>query len=393
MNQMMIKNSLLEKKNRFFGKLKQDDDDNIDVPNNEKKKIFVRKRDGTRSLLLKENRDNNIKPNNEDEKIIVRKIRLKKIENNDVKRNERQRENDINERHEPTSGGKFRTYRKLRSDNFDIRKNKIIKVEKKENEENNNKTIDINDINNKRKTVNKDKNIEKEVIENEKVKTFNKLKVSTSKFQIFGKEKHENVFIPLDGLEIFGIEKEENIIEPIDGFELYGLEKYEDIYFEPVNEIELLGQEKQEDKIVPIDEIEILGKEKMENVYAPIDEIQVIGRKTPENYFEPIDEIQLYAKKRPENVIELTKRLKILGKEKPSELNEIFFDFDSKNESKITEKKLKLNFLYNEDVNISGSKREKIKEINELKQQVEIEREKIKNLFRRIIQLENELNE
>ena len=108
----------------------------------------------------------------------------------------------------------------------------------------------------------------------------------------------------------------------------------------------------------------------------------MIGEQRVENVLEPIDEIEIDGMEKPENIFEIgaKEEIIILGKEKAN--------------NEINNEKIKLNVFYNEnDEDISETKREKYKEINELKKQVEIEKEKMNNILGKITQLENELNE
>ena len=101
---------------------------------------------------------------------------------------------------------------------------------------------------------------------------------------------------------------------------------------------------------------------------------------------DPIVEIEIVGMTKSEYEIEATEEIIILGKEKEkSGLNDKLLD---------SNEKVKLNVLYNEnEEGISETKKEKYKEINVLKKEAEIQKEKIKNIFGKIIQLENELNE
>ena len=146
-----------------------------------------------------------------------------------------------------------------------------------------------------------------------------------------------------------------------------------------------MGKERIPSIIDPIDEIEIVGKERVDNIYEPIDEIEIIGK--DENTKEKKGDNKFICV--PSSVINISPKSNQNKKDKA--LMALIDDNDSSIEDK--DKSDKENLDDNIDLNMNESESKKIKEINKLKSQLENEKVKLKQLVKKIIELESEMNE
>ena len=203
-------------------------------------------------------------------------------------------------------------------------------------------------------------------------------------------------------------------ITPVDEIQLSPIESPKNIIFDPVDEISVIGKHIPENIKEPIDEIQIIGKEIITNIYEPIDEIAIIGKERIINVYETIDEIAIIGKEleldiekknKQENnnifvpqfelqiIPENNKKEKISKKEnkKDKALIALIDNNDSSIEDK--DRSDKENIDDNIELNMNESDNKKIREINKLKTQLEKEKVKIKELVKKIIELESEMNE
>lgn len=175
-----------------------------------------------------------------------------------------------------------------------------------------------------------------------------------------------------------------------------GYERGKDI-IDPIDEIEIMGRERPFNAVQPIDEIQIMGKERPYGVIEPIDEIQIYGKERVHNVIEPIDEIEIMSRKRPDNVIYPSDEIQIMGKKPEIDASNFLLDIIPNNDDKSKERKVKLDKLieeYNSSTNgIEEPKNQKVKEVIDIKQQIEDEKNRIKDLYKKMLQLETELTE
>ena len=204
--------------------------------------------------------------------------------------------------------------------------------------------------------------------------------------------------------------KKKQILEitPVDEIQFLPIDSPNNIQFDPVNEISIIGKHLPENIKEPIDEIQIIGKELITNIYEPIDEIAIIGKERINNIFEPIDEIMIVGKDLDKEKISIKEKNNICmpafelqicsaGKniKKENKKDKALMALIDNNDSSIEERDRsdKENIDDNIDLNINESDNNKIKEINKLKSQLENEKAKIKELVKKIIELESEMNE
>ena len=214
------------------------------------------------------------------------------------------------------------------------------------------------------------------------------------RFSSFLKKKEFEINT-VDSIQLLGEElSKKNIFDPVDEIQIVGKKIQENIK-EPIDEIQIIGKEKIQGIIEPIDEIEIFGKERIPNVYEPIDEIEIIGNdqdnenidKNKENNIicMPAFEFQICSEKKNGE-----KNSKIENK-KDKALKALIDDNDSSIDDK--DKSDKENIDDNIDLNMNETEDNKLKEINKLKLQLENEKIKLKQLVKKIIELESEMNE
>jgi len=183
--------------------------------------------------------------------------------------------------------------------------------------------------------------------------------------------KHNNLYKiePLDEIVLCGKEKDELICEKIDDIEIMTLEGNNNV-IEPIDEIEIIGFERKENIYDPIDEIEIIGQPSTINIIEPVDEIEILGTIKKDYLYEPIDEIELIGIDISQFTISENTSFYI----PPSNKNNFTLDNDG------------------EDFDIN-SESDKYKEINELKEQLEKEKLKIKEIVKKIMELEEDLKD
>ena len=361
-------------KNRFFGKsTPEDNNDNNDNINYQTKSYKIRyKKFGKESNEPDDN-------NKVEEKNV--KIKYDKEENLDEsegkhfykKRSSNINDNNVKGFNEDNNNKKI--LKKHKSEAY-FKPNEKIKILKIEKEENINEFID-DEFSDSYKKKPKQKYYKEEPIYSPEISQIEKTENFNDDRIDYLDKQYDYIVYPNDEIELLGEERPEDVIVPID-------------------EIEILGKERPYDVIEPIDEIQILGRVRPDEVIEPIDEIQILGRTRVDNVIEPLDEIQIAAKKRPDNIIYPNDEIELLGKRRHDNnvsMSDTLLDFNTKNEQK-----LKYSMLFNEYnstpmYGYDENKNRKIKEIIELKQQVENERTKIKDLLKKIIQLENELND
>ena len=186
--------------------------------------------------------------------------------------------------------------------------------------------------------------------------------------------------------------KKKQILEitPVDEIQFLPIDSPKNIQFDPVNEISIIGKHLPENIKEPIDEIQIIGKELITNIYEPIDEIAIIGKERINNIFEPIDEIMIVGKDLDKEKISMKGKnicmpafeLQICsaGKniKKENKKDKALMALIDNNDSSIEERDRsdKENIDDNIDLNINESDNNKIKE-----------------LVKKIIELESEMNE
>ena len=202
--------------------------------------------------------------------------------------------------------------------------------------------------------------------------------------------------------------KKKQILEitQVDKIELISNDIPKNIIFDPVDEISILGKNHSENIKEPIDEIQIIGKEIITNIYEPIDEIEIIGKERVDNIYEPIDEIAIIGMKLDlekinkknkfiNNICMPVFNFEILSENKLNKKDKALKALIDNNESSIEEKDKsdKENIDDNIELNLDESDNMKIKEINRLKIQLEKEKGKIKELVKKIIELESEVND
>ena len=105
-----------------------------------------------------------------------------------------------------------------------------------------------------------------------------------------------------------------------------------------------------------------------------------------QNIYEPIDEVEILGEKRDDNICESVDEIKIVGEEKvqSEKCDKNIFDFIPKNDT--------IDSTIDRDKD-TESENGKYKKIKELKQQLENEKLKIKELIKTITQLEEEAKE
>ena len=206
--------------------------------------------------------------------------------------------------------------------------------------------------------------------------------------------------------------KKKQILEitQVDKIELIYNDIPKNIIFDPVDEIFIIGKNPSKNIIAPIDEIQIIGKEIITNIYEPIDEIEIIGKERADNIYEPIDEIAIIGmnldldlgkekinknKKYINNICMPVFNFEILSENKINKKDKALKALIDNNESSIEEKDKsdKENIDDNIELNLDESDNMKINEINRLKIQLEKEKGKIKELVKKIIEMESEVND
>ena len=210
------------------------------------------------------------------------------------------------------------------------------------------------------------------------------------------KKKQENEITPVDGIQLLSMDLPQNVFDPVDEIAIIGKNLPKNIK-EPIDEIQILGKQRITNIYEPIDEIAIIGKDRMVNIYEPIDEIAIIGREKENetkkiniqkdnNICIPAFEFQIFSEK---NKKEKNNNKKENKKDKA--LMALIDDNDSSIEER--DKSDKENIDDNIDLNMSENDNKKLKEINKLKSLLEIEKAKIKELVKKIIELESEMGE
>ena len=213
----------------------------------------------------------------------------------------------------------------------------------------------------------------------------------------FIEEKEEKDEFSHEEKKDYGDKQIEYVVFPNNEIELLGYERGKDI-IDPIDEIEIMGRERPLDAVQPIDEIQIMGKERPNSVIEPIDEIQIYGRERVHNVIEPIDEIEIMTPNKPDNVIYPSDEIQIMGKKHENDVSNSVLDISPNNDDdKSKERKIKMDKLveeYNSSTNGNEEpKNQKIKEVIDIKQQIEDEKNRIKDLYKKMLQLETELTE
>ena len=227
----------------------------------------------------------------------------------------------------------------------------------------------------------------------------------------FKKKESEYEITPVDGIEISGNEQKEQI-------DTKKLNTPNNIFY-PVDEIEIVGKHHVENIKEPIDEIQIIGKEKIQGIIDPVDEIEIVGKElNNNNIFEPVDEIiivgkdlnmdiingknNIYNNYNNNNYIYKTNFEFQINPEKnnnkikkENKKDKALIALIDNNDSSIEERDNsdKENIDDNIDLNMNETDNKKLKEINKLKAQLEKEKGKIKELVKKIIELESEMND
>ena len=203
------------------------------------------------------------------------------------------------------------------------------------------------------------------------------------------KKRVENEITSVDSIQLLAKDSKINIFNP-----------------DPIDEISIIGKKHSGNIMEPIDEIQIIGKEIITNIYEPIDEIEIEGKKRVDNIYEPIDEISIIGmdldiekinKKEDNNICTTAIELEISSKENKKEekieknkkYNTILKLIDNDSSIKEIDKE---NIDNNIVLNMNESDNKKLQDINKLKSQLEKEKKKLKKLFTKILELENELD-
>ena len=209
------------------------------------------------------------------------------------------------------------------------------------------------------------------------------------------------------------LKKKEFEINTVDSIQLLSKELSKKNIFDPVDEIQIVGKKIQENIKEPIDEIQIIGKEKIQGIIEPIDEIEIFGKERIPNVYDPIDEIEIIGNDQDNENIDKNKEnnitcmpafeFQICSEKKNGEKNSKIENKKDKalkalidnNDSSIDDKDKsdKENIDDNIDLNMNETEDNKLKEINKLKSQLENEKVKLKQLVKKIIELESEMNE
>ena len=195
-------------------------------------------------------------------------------------------------------------------------------------------------------------------------------------------------------------------ITPVDEIQLLSIDSQKNIIYDPVDEISIIGKHLQENIKEPIDEIQIIGKQIITNIYEPIDEIAIIGKERAINVYEPIDEIAIIGKELDienekinnqgnNNICKFELQIIPDKNKKENKKDKALIALIDNNDSSIEDKdgSDKENIDDNIELNMNENDNKKIKEINKLKMQLEKEKAKIKDLVKKIIELESEMNE